>query len=163
MLNFLDLPQTAPTPVFEDNSACICLCNSDSHESRVKHRDIHLHNARQHVARGTVALLYVNTTSQAADFLTKAASIMARPLAVLFGSDITPWETDTKDMKLPAQRYLVPFAPLAAKIHKAVTAANRAIVRASGSVQQYQRHLHLRKRLTSLVPDSERREEKGCR
>jgi hypothetical protein len=83
----------------------------------VKHLDIHLHNGRQHVARGTVALYYVHTTCQTADGLTKAApaSVMARSLAVMFGDDITAWDTGTKEMKLPEQRFLVPFAPIMPK------------------------------------------------
>ena len=56
LLNFMDQPQTTPTPVLEDNAACICLCNNDSHEGRLKHLDVHLNNARQHVARNTIAL-----------------------------------------------------------------------------------------------------------
>ena len=117
ILEFLDEPQTSPTPIFEDNAACICLCNSDSHESRVKHLDIHLHNARQHVARGTVVLHYVATAFQAADFLTKAVPppMMARPMAVLFGSDITVWDNGSKDMQRTEYRYLIPFAPILAK------------------------------------------------
>jgi len=120
VLRFLDLPQLSPTPILEDNAACICLCNSDSHESRIKHLDIHLHNARQHVARGTVTLYYVSTAHQAADFLTKAvpAPFMARPMAVLFGSDISVWDAGTKDMKKPEERFLVPFAPITAKLGK---------------------------------------------
>jgi len=126
VLVFLDLPQTEPTPIFEDNAACICLCNSDSHESRVKHLDIHLHNARQHVARGTVTLHYVTTACQAADFLTKAVPpiLMTRPTAVIFGSDIKAWDNGTKDMKLPTQRFLVPFAPLAPKVQRAIAGGN---------------------------------------
>jgi hypothetical protein len=126
VLEFLDHPQQTPTPIFEDNAACICLCNSDSHESRIKHLDIHLHNARQHVARGTVTLHYVTTACQAADFLTKAVPpiLMTRPNAVVFGSPISAWDNGTKDMKLPTMRFLVPFAPLAPKVQRAITGGN---------------------------------------
>jgi hypothetical protein len=105
VLAFLDQPQTAPTPIMEDNAACICLCNSDSHESRLKHLDIHLHNARQHVARNTIALYYVSTVHQAADFLTKAlaAPQMIRPTAVVFGSNISTWNAN-KDLMSPSPR-----------------------------------------------------------
>jgi hypothetical protein len=125
ILHFLDLPQQKPTPIFEDNAACIHLCNSDSHESRVKHLDVHLHNARQHVHRGTIDLHYVTTACQAADFLTKAVSgaTMARPLAILFGSDISAWDNGTKDMKKDSQRCLVPFAPIAPKLQQAMAVA----------------------------------------
>ena len=105
-----------PTPVLEDNAACICLCNSDSHESFLKHLDVHLHNARQHVARNTIALYYVATAHQAADYLTKAVAGpgMKQPNAVLFGSDLSAWD-ETKDMKREDSRYLVPLAPIVAK------------------------------------------------
>ena len=58
--HFLGHTQKAPTPILEDNAACICLSNSDSHKSRLKHLDLHLHNARQHVARNTISF---STTS----------------------------------------------------------------------------------------------------
>ena len=116
LLTFLDQHQSGPTPVLEDNAACICICNSDSHESRLKHLDVHLHNARQHVARGTIAPYYVSTAHQAADYLTKAVTgpTMKRPNAVLFGSDLTAWD-ETKEMKKDESRYLVPLAPIVPK------------------------------------------------
>ena len=45
ILDFLGEAQNEATPIFEDNAACICLCSNDSHESRLKHLDVHLHNA----------------------------------------------------------------------------------------------------------------------
>jgi hypothetical protein len=119
LLNFMDQPQTTPTPVLEDNAACICLCNNDSHEGRLKHLDVHLNNARQHVARNTIALYYVATAYQAADYMTKAVSGegMKRPNAILFGQDLIKWE-DNKDMKKTESRFLVPAAPIKPKAAK---------------------------------------------
>jgi len=116
LLDFMDQHQSGLTPILEDNAACICLCNSDSHESRLKHLDVHLHNARQHVARNTISLYYVSTAHQAADYLTKAVngSIMKRPNAVLFGEDISSWD-EHKDMKKDEARFLVPLAPIIPK------------------------------------------------
>ena len=77
---------------------------------------MHLHNARQHVARNTIALYYVGTAYQAADYMTKAISGpgMKRPNAILFGSDLDAWD-DTKDMKREDTRFLVPYAPIVPK------------------------------------------------
>ena len=71
-------------------------------------------------------LHYVTTACQAADFLTKAVPpiLMTRPTAVIFGSDIKAWDNGTKDMKLPTQRFLVPFAPLAPKVQRAIAGGN---------------------------------------
>ena len=116
ILKFLDHEQTRPTPVLEDNAACICLCSSDSHESRLKHLDVHLHNARQHVACNTIALYDVATAHQIADYLTKAVAGpgMKRPNAVLFGSDLSAWD-ETKDMKMEDSCYLFPLTLIVAK------------------------------------------------
>jgi len=114
--DFLGHTQRTPTPILEDNAACICQCNSDSHESRLKHLDVHLHNARQPVARNTISLYYVATSYQAADYMTKAVSGegMKRPNAILFGQNLTAWDNN-KDMKKDDSRYLVPRAPIVAK------------------------------------------------
>ena len=116
LLGLLKHTQAAPTPILEDNAACICLCNSYSHESRLKHLDVHLHNVRQHVARNTMSLYFVATPYQAADYLTKAVSGpgMKRPNAVLFGSDLETWKDNT-DMKREEARYLAPLAPIVTK------------------------------------------------
>jgi hypothetical protein len=115
-LEFLGQTQTEATPVFEDNAACICLCNSDSHESRLKHLDVHLHNARQHVARNTIALHYVSTAHQAADYLTKAITgpSMNRPNAILFGNGLDVWDKH-KELSKAESRFIVPRAPIIPK------------------------------------------------
>jgi len=68
------------------------------------------------VARNTIALYYVSTAHQAADYLTKAVTgpTMKRPNAVLFGSDLAAWD-ETKDMKKDESRFLVPLAPIVPK------------------------------------------------
>ena len=92
------------------------LCNSDSLESHLKHLDVHLNNARQHVARNTSTLHYVSTAHQAADYLTKvmAGPGMKRPNAVLFGSDLEAWN-ETKEMKKDDGRFLAPLASIVSK------------------------------------------------
>ena len=72
--------------------------------------------ARQHVARNTIALYYVATAYQAADYMTKAVSGegMKRRNAILFGQDLTEWDNN-KDMKKEESRYLFPGAPIKPK------------------------------------------------
>jgi hypothetical protein len=120
--HFLGHTQTAPTPILADNAAFICLCNSDSHESRLKHLDVHLHNTRQHVARNTISLYYVATAYQAADYMTKAVSGegMQRPNAILFGQDRTAW--DNEEGRLPLPRPTRPDHP---QVRQANNAARR--------------------------------------
>ncbi|GBM41699.1 Retrovirus-related Pol polyprotein from transposon TNT 1-94 [Araneus ventricosus] len=42
----LDLPQSLPVTIYEDNQSCIKLSQSDKHHSRTKHRDVKFHHIR---------------------------------------------------------------------------------------------------------------------
>ena len=101
------------------------MCNSDSHESRLKRLDVHLQNARQHVARNTVALYYVATTYQAVGYMAKEVSGegMKRPNAILFGNDLAAWGNNT-DMTRNESRFLVPLAPIVPASGKSTTQQN---------------------------------------
>ena len=64
--------QTGPTPVFEDNTACIEWGNNiiDGRE-RAKHIDIRKHFAHEDICNGHMIMVKVATTSQLADIMTK--------------------------------------------------------------------------------------------
>jgi hypothetical protein len=78
LLDQLGFTQQSPTPVYEDNTACIEWGNNiiggrDSSRERAKHIDIRKHLVRVHegIQNGEVRLVRVSTSSQLADILTK--------------------------------------------------------------------------------------------
>ena len=68
----LGAPQHCPTPLYEDNAACILLSENPSHKGRARHIDLHVHSLRDHVLNGVVRLVACPTFDMAADLLTKA-------------------------------------------------------------------------------------------
>ncbi len=72
LLERLGISQKAPTPVYEDDTACIEWGNNViSGRERVKHIDIRKHFAHEVIRNGEMKLIKVSTTSQRADILTK--------------------------------------------------------------------------------------------
>ncbi len=71
LLEALHLPQPDPTPLFEDNSACITICESNRISDRIKHIDVKYFYIRELVAIGRIVLLKIHTSNQLADLLTK--------------------------------------------------------------------------------------------
>ena len=71
----LDQPgftQQSPTPVYEDNTACIEWGNNIiGGRERAKHIDIRKHFAHEVIQNGEMRLVRVPTSSQLADILTK--------------------------------------------------------------------------------------------
>jgi len=64
--------QTSPTPVYEDNTACIEWGNNViGGRERAKHIDIRKHFAHEVIQNGQMLLVKVPTASQMADILTK--------------------------------------------------------------------------------------------
>jgi hypothetical protein len=64
--------QPEPTPVYEDNTACIEWGNNViGGRERAKHIDIRKHFAHEVIQNGHMKLIRVSTTSQLADILTK--------------------------------------------------------------------------------------------
>lgn len=61
----------AATVLWEDNQACIRLTENPEAFARTKHIDVRFHMVRHHVEAGDVVCQYVQTSDQAADFLTK--------------------------------------------------------------------------------------------
>ena len=73
LLADLGLPQSAPTPLLEDNQACIKLgTNVFSNSRKSAHIDARYHRLRHEIVnQRTLRFVYVPTADQAADALTK--------------------------------------------------------------------------------------------
>ncbi|GBN12713.1 Retrovirus-related Pol polyprotein from transposon TNT 1-94 [Araneus ventricosus] len=54
----LDLPQSLPVTIYEDNQSCIKLSQSDKHHSRTKHIDVKFHHIRHLRETGMIELEY---------------------------------------------------------------------------------------------------------
>ena len=71
LLQELDMEQTLPIVLFEDNQSTIKLIQSDKHHSRTKHIDVRHHHIKHHQTTGTIELKYCPTDEMIADQLTK--------------------------------------------------------------------------------------------
>ena len=72
LLERLDFTQQKPTPIYEDNSACIEWGNNViGRRERAKHIDIRKHFAHKVIQNGEMRLIKVPTSAQLADILTK--------------------------------------------------------------------------------------------
>ncbi len=72
LLEQLGFAQQSPTPVYEDNTACIEWGNNIiGGRERAKHIDIRKHFAHEVIQNGEMLLVRVPTSSQLADILTK--------------------------------------------------------------------------------------------
>jgi len=70
-LQELNIAQTVPTTMFEDNQACIHMAANRMITGRNKHMEIKQHYVRHLSQNKTVQLVYVHTKRQRADILTK--------------------------------------------------------------------------------------------
>ena len=71
LLEEIGQEQTVPTPVFCDNKGAIAMAKNAVLHGLNKHMRIKWHWVRKEVKRGTVQPIYIKTTQQPADFLTK--------------------------------------------------------------------------------------------
>jgi hypothetical protein len=67
----LNLPQSSPTPLYEDNRACRLMSENPVHRERSKHIDFRVHALRERVAAGEVVLVDCASKDMVADSLTK--------------------------------------------------------------------------------------------
>ena len=74
MCRDLGVEQVGPTPMYEDNQACISMVNFPVYTDRNKHIDVRYHYTRSLVEEGIVEVSYVSTHDQLADIFTKALS-----------------------------------------------------------------------------------------
>ena len=68
----LACPQAEPTPVIEDNSACIEWARDMVVSRKTRHFHVSYHLAKEHVILGTIRMHYAKTSDQLADIFTKA-------------------------------------------------------------------------------------------
>eukprot|EP00873_Tetraselmis_striata_P034549 jgi/Tetstr1/454813/TSEL_041693.t1 len=86
----LGLALDGPTPIGEDNQACIAIATNDVTSSRTKHMDIRYHFVREACKNGDISIHYVETREMAADMFTKP---LRNPLFAKFAAKghIFPW------------------------------------------------------------------------
>ncbi|GJT76414.1 reverse transcriptase domain-containing protein [Tanacetum coccineum] len=72
LLKDLHIPITTPVKVFCDNSSAIALASNPVQHARTKHIEIDCQFVRDKIKAGQILPIYVPTTSQTADLLTKA-------------------------------------------------------------------------------------------
>ncbi len=83
LLERLDFAQQKPTPVYEDNSACIEWGNNViGGRERAKHIDIRKHFAHEVIQNGEMLLIKVPTSAQLADILTKGLHLPQSTMCV---------------------------------------------------------------------------------
>ncbi|CAM9876141.1 unnamed protein product [Heterosigma akashiwo] len=68
----LSCPQVEPTPVIEDNSACIEWARDMVVSRKTRHFHVSYHLAKEQVELGTIKMHYAKTSDQVADIFTKA-------------------------------------------------------------------------------------------
>jgi hypothetical protein len=67
----IGLEQLGATPIFEDNQGAIALAKNVGYQARTKHIDIRYHFIREKLKGSEIALEYLESKNQVADFLTK--------------------------------------------------------------------------------------------
>ncbi|CAM9742834.1 unnamed protein product, partial [Heterosigma akashiwo] len=72
LLADLGCPQQEPTPVVEDNSACIEWANGLVISRKNRHFHVSYHLAKEQVSLGTIRMFFIKTHDQVADIFTKA-------------------------------------------------------------------------------------------
>ncbi|CAM9693554.1 unnamed protein product [Heterosigma akashiwo] len=72
LLADLGCPQQEPTPVVEDNSACIKWANDLVISRKNRHFHVSYHLAKEQVSLGTIRMFFIKTHDQVADIFTKA-------------------------------------------------------------------------------------------
>ncbi|CAN0093632.1 unnamed protein product, partial [Heterosigma akashiwo] len=72
LLAEMGCPQHEPTPVVEDNSACVEWANDMLVNKRNRHFHVSYHLAKEQVSLGTIRMFFIKTHDQVADILTKA-------------------------------------------------------------------------------------------
>eukprot|EP00873_Tetraselmis_striata_P042814 jgi/Tetstr1/463078/TSEL_008013.t1 len=85
MLQELGLALDGPTPIGEDNQACIAIATNDVTSSRTKHMDICYHFVREACKNGDINIHYVETREMAADMFTKP---LRNPLFAKFAAKV---------------------------------------------------------------------------
>ena len=72
LLEHMGHAQNGPTPVAEDNVACIYMAKSSAMYHKSKHIDVRMYKLREFVRDGDMTLYHVGTNEQVADTLMKS-------------------------------------------------------------------------------------------
>ena len=64
-------PPSFKCKVYEDNNACISITESENFTPRTKHIALKYHWFREYAKRKVFGIMYISTTEQLADYLTK--------------------------------------------------------------------------------------------
>lgn len=76
MFQELGFDVSSPTPLHEDNEACIALATNPVTSRASKHIELRYHSLREHVALKHIKMIYTPTKEQQADFFTKPLNRM---------------------------------------------------------------------------------------
>ena len=71
MLSDIQIKQTDPSIIFEDNKGAIKLCRSPKFHNRTKHIDISYHFVPEQVKHNTISVKYCPCDNMIADIMTK--------------------------------------------------------------------------------------------
>ena len=71
LLEELKVSVTAPLKIFCDNKAAINISHNPLHHDRTKHIEVDRHFIKEKIEEGTICVVYVPTSEQTADILTK--------------------------------------------------------------------------------------------
>ena len=71
LLGELGHPQLTPTPIGEDNNACLTIATTTSASTRTRHMDIRFHFVRDAVLEKVITLYHVPSADNHADMFTK--------------------------------------------------------------------------------------------
>ena len=87
MIEEMGFKQSGPTPVREDNMACMYMAKSSAMYHKSKSINVLVYRLREFVAEGILELYYVPTADQAADIFTKSlpSPAVARHQTVITG------------------------------------------------------------------------------
>ena len=72
LLEELRVPAQIPLKLFCDNKAAINISHNPVHHDRTNHMEVDRHFIKEKVEDGTICIVYVPTSSQVADVLTKS-------------------------------------------------------------------------------------------
>ena len=75
LLNDMGVSLFTPTPLYCDNKSAIHIAHNYVFHERTKHIEIDCHTTRQHLQCGTIALPFVSSSMQFADFFTKSQTV----------------------------------------------------------------------------------------
>jgi hypothetical protein len=74
LLSQMGINVKLPITIYEDNQGTIAIAKNEGYQSRAKHIDIRHHFVCEHVKAKTIELVYIESSNQLADCLTKPIS-----------------------------------------------------------------------------------------